>query len=116
MKRFSQALIPSILLASFLSACAPIRHNAAIQTPAAPRGAVCDTASADVTTFGRATAKLYADVALKREAADLRGHMFAGGVRRIRAVQNTHECRPFGSSFIVANVFQCTSRVQLCGR
>lgn len=99
---------------AMMMACAPVMHETEFRTPPRPPGLTCDTASAVVTTFGRSTARLYAETALKREISDLRGHMFRSGLRRIRLVQRTTNCAsPYGGA--VADLQQCQARAQMCG-
>ncbi len=105
------ALIVTIITGS-LGACAPAPREAAFATPARPRGLTCDTATANVVTFGRSNAKLYSEVALKQKLAELRGYMFNSGIRRIQLVQKTNVCESGGP---FAGLFQCTARAQLCG-
>ena len=106
----------ALALASSLAACAPAPKEIAFRTPARPQGLSCDTASASVTTFGRSTAKLYSEVALKHQISDLRGYMFNSGIRRIQLVQQTNDCLAGTSGGMMANVYQCTARAQICGR
>lgn len=104
-----------VLLAATLGACAPARRDVAFQTPPAPRGLTCDTASAKVMTFGRATARMRSEIALKTQSTDLRGYMFSSGLRRIQVVQQTTDCVP-GYGGAIANLYHCTARAQMCGR
>lgn len=99
-----------------LSACAPSQRQLEFRTPPGPRGLTCDTASAKVTTFGRATARMYADIALKQQISDLRGYMFSSGLRRIQLVQQTTDCTTASAGGVVSGLYQCTARAQMCGR
>jgi hypothetical protein len=69
-----------------------------------------------VVTFGRAIAKLYADIALKQQISDLRGYMFTSGLRRIQLVQQTVDCSATTAGGMVDSLYQCTARAQMCGR
>lgn len=113
MARFVVASIATVLVGSVLGACAPKQPEFAFHTPPSARSLTCDTASANVMTFGRSTAKLYADVALKQQISDLRGYMFSSGLRRIHMVQQTNDCTPAN---IAGSLYQCTARAQMCGR
>ncbi|MEQ1614813.1 MAG: hypothetical protein ABL904_18860 [Hyphomicrobiaceae bacterium] len=116
MVRLVAVAISASLVGVALSACAPYQRQVEFRTPPGPRGLTCDTASGQVLTFGRATAKLYADIALKQQISDLRGHMFASGLRRIQLVQQTSECVPAPAGGVVGSLYQCTARAQMCGR
>ena len=104
-----------VLSAAILAACAPVRQVADFPTPPQPRGLTCDTAQAKVITFGRATARMRSEIALKNQVADLRGYMFKSGLRRIQVVQQTNDCSPAFSG-AVASLYQCNARAQMCGR
>lgn len=101
------------LVAVVASACSTTPQPAAFRTPV--RGGVtCDTASAKVVNFGRSTARLNSEIALRQQVSDLRGYMFKSGLRRIQLVQQTSDCSPASVGF--ASLYQCTARAQLCGR
>jgi hypothetical protein len=100
--------------AAFAAGCSTPPREVAFKAPS--RGLTCDVASANVMTFGRATARLNADLALKHQISDLHGYMFASGLRRIQLVQRTNECVPAMVGGAPAGLYQCTARAQLCGR
>ncbi len=112
MRRFNWLAATSVILTLNLVACAPSREEAADTAPVAPRGQSCDTASANVTTFDRATAQVRAEAALEHQIADLQGEMFSTGVRRLRAVNRTSDCVIAGP---VGGMFRCTAAAQVCG-
>lgn len=113
MVRFVGALIATVSVGMVLGACAPRQPDFAFRAPPSARAMTCDTASANVLTFGRANAKLYSDIALKHQISDLRGYMFSSGLRRINLVQQTSDCVPSGFG---SNLYLCTARAQMCGR
>ena len=98
----------------FLTGCSSSRSDVATRMPVKVRGMTCDTATAHVTNFGRATTKLYADIAIKNQIFDLHGYMFQSGLRRIRVTQQTSSCQQFGNGAL-RGAYDCTSRAQLCG-
>jgi hypothetical protein len=113
MARSIRAGVLIAVAGSLVAACVPAKPEmAAFRTPTQPRGLTCDTATANVLTFGRSTAKLYSEIALKHQVSELRGYMFASGIRRIQLVQQTSDCVAAHSG----GLYQCTSRAQLCGR
>lgn len=112
MRRVGLAVFAVAIITGSLGACAPTPREVAFPTPARPRGLTCDTATASVTTFGRANAKLYSEIALKQKLTELRGYMFTSSVRRIQLVQKTNACEWAGH---FAGLYQCTARAQLCG-
>jgi hypothetical protein len=105
----------AVVAGVLLGACAQVRQEASFSAPAQPRGLTCDMAKATVLTFGRSTAKLYADVALKHQVSELRGYMFSAGLRRIRVAQQTNSCTSARSGGAVSGLYECTARAQLCG-
>ena len=113
MGRIFGAIFSLAAVGLVVGACAPTQPEFAFRVPPSARGQTCDVASAKVTTFGRSTAKLYAEVALKQQVSDLRGYMFQSGLRRIHQVQQTSDC---GHAGVVAGLYQCTARAQMCGR
>ena len=94
--------------------CTMSRAATEFRTP--PSGATCDTASAQVVTFGQGSARLSSELALKHQVSDLRGYMFSSGLRRIQLVQQTNECAPVIAGGVLSSLHQCTVRAQLCGR
>lgn len=116
MARFVAAASSAALACMALTACAPTQRQVDFRTPPGPRGLTCDTASAKVITFGRATARMYSEIALKHQISDLRGYMFSSGLRRIQLVQQTNDCIAASAGGVVGNLFQCTARAQMCGR
>jgi hypothetical protein len=116
MARFFAAALAAVVAVFAVGACAPAKTELAFRTPPQPRGLTCDTATAKVLTFGRSTARLYADIALKQQVGDLRGYMFNAGLRRIQVVQQTNDCVTASAGGVVGNLYQCTARAQMCGR
>jgi hypothetical protein len=105
----------AVLAGLLLGACAQVRKEASFSAPSQARGPTCDLAKANVLTFGRSTARLYADIALKHQVSELRGYMFSSGLRRIRVVQQTNSCATVRSGGVVSGLHECTARAQLCG-
>jgi hypothetical protein len=106
----------AIALGLMLGACTQARTDVSFQTPQRPRGLTCDVATATVTTFGRATAQLYAGVALKHQISELQGYLFNAGLRRIRVTQRATSCHAFDKAGTSSGLFDCTARAQMCGR
>ena len=98
-----------------LGACASKQPEFAFRTPPSAKAMSCDTATANVVTFGRSTGKLYADMALKNQIIDLRGYMFNSGLRRIQLVQQTNDCTPAFTGGMASSLYRCTARAQMCG-
>ena len=113
MKRFHGVGFVPVLLALSLAACAPAHQEDAMHMAPAPAGATCDTASASVTALDSVTALSRAEAALDHQSAELKGDLFASGVRRIRVAHSTSRCEAAG---LGAGPMQCTVVAQLCGR
>ena len=116
MLRIILSVLAAVIFGGILSACAPAPKEMTFRTPPRPQGLSCDTATANIVTFGRSTAKLYSEIALKNQLIDLRGYMFNSGLRRIQLVQQTNDCVAGSGGGIFTGVYQCTARAQLCGR
>jgi hypothetical protein len=111
-----RAPLAVIMLGMLAGGCTPSRPESAFRLPAQPRGVTCDTASASVMTFGRSTAKLYSEIALRNQVSDVRGYMFNSGLRRIKVVQQDNTCVAATSGGVVNGLYECKARAQLCGR
>jgi hypothetical protein len=98
------------------AACAPAPKEISFATPSKLRGATCDTATANVVTFGRSNAKLYSEVSIRHQISDLKGYMFTSGLRRLRVVQQNSSCTAAGKDNAPSNLYQCTARAQVCGQ
>jgi hypothetical protein len=116
MVRSIRAPIFVALLGTLAGACSQSQTEVAFRMPTQPRGVTCDTASATVMTFGRSTARLYSEVALKHQISELRGYMFNSGLRRIRIVRTDNSCADAGSRVALNGLAECKARAQLCGR
>ncbi len=112
MSRVALSFVSVVLITGSLAACVPAPREISFAAPTRPRGLTCDTATANVATFGRAHAKLYSEQALAQRLVELRGYMFNSGIRRIHLVQKANACEPAGH---FAGLHQCTARAQLCG-
>lgn len=112
MSRVAVSIVTVVLITGGLGACLPAPLEVSFATPTRPRGLTCDTATANVATFGRAHAKLYSEQALAQRLVELRGYMFNSGIRRIHLVQKANACESSGQ---FAGLYQCTARAQLCG-
>jgi hypothetical protein len=100
--------------ALLVSGCANV--NPPARTVAAKRGPVCDTASGQATSFGQSTSRLYAETAMKQQAAVIRGELLQGGLRRIRVSRPVTDCQPLPGAFRGIGLAHCRSYAQICGQ
>ena len=110
-------LTPAFVFVSgalLVSGCANV--NSSPRTVAAKRGPVCDTASGQATSFGQMTSRLYAETAMKQQAAVIRGELLQGGQRRIRISRPVTDCQPLPGAFRGIGLAHCRSYAQVCGQ
>jgi hypothetical protein len=104
-----------VLCAAWLAGgCANL--NGPKRSTAAARGPVCETASGHATSFGQATARLYAETTMRQQASEIRGELLQGGLRRIRVGRSTADCQPLPGAFRGIGLAHCRSYAQVCGQ
>jgi hypothetical protein len=96
-----------------LAACASSGPN---RSAGAKRGPVCETADGNATSFGLATSRLYAETALKFQAAEIRGELLRAGLRRIQVSRPVSQCQPAPGAFRGMGLTRCRSYAQVCGQ
>jgi hypothetical protein len=114
MSRRVHTLIFVLSAAAMTTGCAQVGSNT--RTTAVKRGPVCETASGHATSFGRATSQLHAQSAMRQQAAEIRGELLQGGVRRIRIGRATGDCQPLPGAFRGMGLAHCRSYAQVCGQ
>jgi hypothetical protein len=110
-------LTTSVMLlgaAVLASGCANVSTSA--RTAAAKRGPVCETASGHATSFGKATARLHAETSMRLQAAEIRGELLQGGLRRVRVSRPAGDCQPLPGAFRGIGLAHCRSYAQVCGQ
>jgi hypothetical protein len=91
-----------------LSGCTP-----ALQEAVPSARLKCEDAAATATSFGRATARAYANISLQNEIAEARGFLVSSGVRRVRVISRRIACEPY---VLTAAMSRCVATARLCGR
>jgi hypothetical protein len=114
MSRRVHALIAVLSATTIAAGCAQVGSNA--RTVAAKRGPMCETATGHATSFGRATSQLHAQSAMRQQAAEIRGELLQGGLRRIRVGRPTGDCQPLPGAFRGMGLAHCRSYAQVCGQ
>jgi hypothetical protein len=113
MLRFVKLLAAVPVAVALMAACAKGPAGPAVT---AKLGPVCETASGQATSFGRATAQLYAQAALRSQVAEIRGELLQAGRRRVRVSQPVNECQPLTGAFQGAGLAHCRAFAQVCAR
>ena len=76
----------------------------------------CEEASAQVAAFGQASARNFAQAALKYQIDDLKGYMLHDGYRSVRVRSRRVECHPYPLGGGITGLTQCIATARLCGR
>jgi hypothetical protein len=113
MLRFVKLLAVVPVAVALMGACAKGPAGPALT---AKPGPVCETASGQATSFGQATAQLYAQTALRQQVAEIRGELLQTGRRRVRVSQPVNECQPLPGAFKGTGLAYCRASAQVCAR
>jgi hypothetical protein len=114
MSRRVYPFIYALVAAAVAAGCAQVGSNTRTVSP--KRGPICETASGHATSFGRATSQLHAQTAMRQQAAEIRGELLQGGLRRIRVGRPTGDCQPLPGAFRGMGLAHCRSYAQVCGQ
>ena len=106
--RISCGPVSGLAVAVVLAGCTP-----ALKQMPPSAGLKCEDAASSATSFGRATARAYANIGLKNEIAEAKGFLVSSGVHRVRVISRRVTCEP---NVLTAAVSRCVASARLCGR
>ncbi|HRD77803.1 MAG TPA: hypothetical protein PK264_18010 [Hyphomicrobiaceae bacterium] len=113
-KSFGRSPVIAIAAIGFgvsLSACS----TAMLESVPAPRGPVCDVASATVTMANRDVAAYFAKVRLAEQIGEVKSELSAAGVMLARAERQV-QCVPYRLFGPDTGLYSCTASANVCSR
>ena len=103
---YRMATVLAVLIS--LAGCTP-----ALKQLPPSAGLKCEDAASSATSFGRATARAYANIGLKNEIAEAKGFLVSSGVHRVRVISRRVACEP---NVLTSAMTRCVASARLCGR
>lgn len=76
---------------------------------------VCDEATGQAATTGRASAQGYARAALRFRIEEVKGFLHTEGYRSVKSERARLSCRPYAIGPITTALTHCTAKARVCG-